>query len=77
MPMQLAAEIVWDLLPSLTFATPDVMFVTAALSELDTDRGVFRKISAGHPGELLLRDGKLVKVLSSPTAMPLGWATSA
>jgi len=28
--------------------------------------------SAGHPGELLLRDGKLVKALSAPTAMPLG-----
>ena len=150
LPMQLAAEIIWNLLPPLTFATPDVMisailepaydvggdafdyavnggvlhaavfdavghgidasamtsltisayrnarrcgldlvdtyrsidkwvsakyphgFVTAALTELDTDRGLFRRISAGHPGELLLRDGKLVKVLPAPTAMPLG-----
>jgi serine phosphatase RsbU (regulator of sigma subunit) len=150
LPMQLAAEIVWDLLPPLTFATQDVMisailepaydvggdafdyavnggnlhvavfdavghgidasamtsltisayrnarrcgldlvdtyrsidkwvsakyphgFVTAALTELDTTHGLVRRISAGHPGELLLRGGKLVKVMSAPTAMPLG-----
>jgi phosphoserine phosphatase RsbU/P len=150
LPMQLAAEIVWNLLPPLTFATRDVVisailepaydvggdafdyavngdilhaavfdavghgidasaltslaisayrnarrcglnlvdtyrsidkwvsaryphsFVTAILAELDTDRGVCRKISAGHPGELLLRDGKLVKALPAPTALPLG-----
>jgi phosphoserine phosphatase RsbU/P len=150
LPMQLAAEIIWNLLPPLTFATRDAMisailepaydvggdafdyavnggilhaavfdavghgidasamtsltisayrnarrcgldlvdtyrsidkwlsakyphgFVTAALTELDTDRGLFRRISAGHPGELLLRDGKLIKVLSGPTAMPMG-----
>ncbi|WP_204015467.1 PP2C family protein-serine/threonine phosphatase, partial [Virgisporangium aurantiacum] len=150
LPMQLAAEIIWNLLPPLTFATPDVLisailepaydvggdafdyavnggvlhaavfdavghgidasamtsltisayrnarrcgldladtyrsidkwvsakyphgFVTAALTELDTDRGQFRRISAGHPGELLFRDGKLVRTLTAPTAMPLG-----
>jgi sigma-B regulation protein RsbU (phosphoserine phosphatase) len=150
LPMQLAAEILWDLLPPLTFATPDVMisgiveptydvggdafdyavngdvlhaalfdavghgidasaltsltisayrnarrcgldlvdtyrsidkwvgaqypngFVTAVLVELDTRRGVCRKISAGHPGELLLRGGRLVRALPAPTAMPLG-----
>jgi sigma-B regulation protein RsbU (phosphoserine phosphatase) len=47
-------------------------FVTAVMAELDTSRGVCRKVSAGHPGELLLRDGKLVKALTAPTAMPLG-----
>jgi serine phosphatase RsbU (regulator of sigma subunit) len=47
-------------------------FVTAVLAELDTARGMYRKISAGHPGELLLRDGKLIKALPAPTAMPLG-----
>jgi phosphoserine phosphatase RsbU/P len=150
LPMQLAAEIIWDLLPPLTFATRDVMisailepaydvggdafdyaingsslhvavfdavghgidasaltsltisayrnarrcgldlvdtyrsidkwvsakyphgFVTAALTELDTELGLFRRISAGHPGELLLRDGRLIRVLSAPTALPLG-----
>ena len=150
LPMQLAAEIVWDLLPPLTFATSNVMisailepaydvggdafdyainggilhaavfdavghgiaasamtsltisayrnarrcgldlvdtyrsidkwlsaqyphgFVTAALTELDTERGLFRRISAGHPGELLLRDTRLIRVMPAPTAMPLG-----
>jgi serine phosphatase RsbU (regulator of sigma subunit) len=151
-PMQLAAEIVWNLLPPLTFAAPGVLisailepcydvggdafdyavngdvlhtavfdtvghgieataltsltlnayrnarrcgldlvdtyrsidkwvgarhpggFVTAILAELDTVRGRYRRISAGHPGELLLRDGKLVRTLPTPSAMPLGLA---
>src|SRR4029450_881010 len=47
-------------------------FVTAVLAELDTGRGLYRKISAGHPGDLLLRDGRLIKALPAPTAMPLG-----
>jgi len=150
-PMQLAAEIIWNQLPPLTFATDDVAvsailepcydvggdafdyaingqtlhiamfdavghgisasaltglvisayrnarrcgldlsdtyrsvdkwvhaehpdsFVTAVLGELHTDTGEYRRISAGHPGELLLRDGKLVRQLEAPTAMPLGW----
>jgi sigma-B regulation protein RsbU (phosphoserine phosphatase) len=50
---------------------PDT-WVTGVLLELDTVTGVARKIAAGHPGELLLRDAKLVKSLNAPTAMPLG-----
>jgi len=151
-PMQLAAEIVWSLLPPLTFAAPGVAisailepcydvggdafdyavnggmlhtvvldtvghgieataltalavsayrnarrcgldlidtyrsidkwvaarhpggFVTAIIAELDTVRGRYRRISAGHPGELLLRDGRLVRTLATPTALPLGLA---
>jgi sigma-B regulation protein RsbU (phosphoserine phosphatase) len=46
--------------------------VTAILLELDATTGIARKISAGHPGELLLRDGKLIKAMPAPTAMPLG-----
>jgi phosphoserine phosphatase RsbU/P len=149
-PMQLAAEIIWNQLPALTFATPEVAvsavlepcydvggdafdyaingdtlhvgifdsvghgisasaltalvinayrnarrcgldlsdtyrsidkwvhdqypdkFCTAVLAELHVPTGTYRKISAGHPGELLLRDGKLVKELPTPTALPLG-----
>lgn len=48
-------------------------YVTAVLAELDIRTGGYRSISAGHPGGLLLRDGKLVKELPSPTAFPLGW----
>jgi phosphoserine phosphatase RsbU/P len=150
LPMQLAAEIIWNQLPPLTFATADVAvsailepcyevggdafdyaingdtlhvaifdavghgiaasaltsltinayrnarrcgldlsdtyrsidkwvraqypdsFVTAVLGELSIRTGSYREISAGHPGELLLREGRLVKQLPAPTAMPLG-----
>ncbi|MFI5915723.1 PP2C family protein-serine/threonine phosphatase [Dactylosporangium sp. NPDC051541] len=47
-------------------------FVTAVLAELDTPNGTYRKISAGHPGELLLRNGRCIAELPAPTAMPLG-----
>jgi phosphoserine phosphatase RsbU/P len=47
-------------------------FATAVLAELDVNTGIYRRISAGHPGELLVRDGKLVKQLPAPTAIPLG-----
>ncbi|WP_329107795.1 serine/threonine-protein phosphatase [Micromonospora sp. NBC_01699] len=149
-PMQVAAEIVWGLLPPLTFATDDMMvtailepcydvggdvfdyalndnvlsvglfdtcghgikastlaslvvnvyrnarrcgldlvdtalsidkwirsehpnlFSTALLAELQRDTGRLRMINAGHPGALLLRDGKAIRELPGPTALPLG-----
>jgi hypothetical protein len=149
-PMQVAAEIVWGLLPPLTFAAEDVMvtavlepcyevggdvldyalngdvlslglfdtcghgikastlasltvgayrnarrrgldlvdtadeidrwlrsehpnlFATGLLAELDRTTGALRMINAGHPGAQLLRDGKAVKELPGPTALPLG-----
>jgi serine phosphatase RsbU (regulator of sigma subunit) len=49
-------------------------FVTAVLIELDTVQGRYRRICAGHPGELLLRRGRPVRSLPGPTAMPLGLA---
>jgi serine phosphatase RsbU (regulator of sigma subunit) len=55
---------------------PDA-FVTAVLAELDLDSGALRYITAGHPAPMLLRDGGLAHTLQSPTAMPLGLATSA
>ncbi|MEV1286095.1 PP2C family protein-serine/threonine phosphatase [Micromonospora sp. NPDC049679] len=150
LPMQVAAEIVWGLLPPLTFATDEVMvtailepcydvggdvfdyalngdvlsvglfdtcghgikastlaslvvntyrnarrcgldladtassidkwvrsehpglFATALLAELDRTTGRLRMINAGHPGALLLRDGKVIRELPGPTALPLG-----
>ncbi|MBW6439754.1 serine/threonine-protein phosphatase [Actinoplanes hulinensis] len=48
-------------------------FVTAVLCELDTATGALRRISAGHPAELLLREGKLVTDFVAPTALPLGF----
>jgi len=50
---------------------PDA-FLTAVLAELGVDGGHYRAINAGHPGGLLLRDGRLVKNLPAPTALPLG-----
>jgi phosphoserine phosphatase RsbU/P len=47
-------------------------FVTALLVELDTTTGVYRRISAGHPAELLLRDGVWMPPLPTPTTLPLG-----
>ncbi|WBB72276.1 PP2C family protein-serine/threonine phosphatase [Micromonospora sp. WMMD1128] len=150
LPMQVAAEVVWGLLPPLTFATDDLVitailepcydvggdvfdyalngdvlsvalfdtcghgikasalaslvvsayrnarrtgldlvdtavsidrwvraehphtFATALLGELDRRTGRLRIINAGHPGAMLLRDGKAVRVLPGPTALPLG-----
>jgi len=150
LPMQVAAEIVWGLLPPLTFATDDIvvtailepcydvggdvfdyalngdvlsvglfdtcghgikastlaslvvnsyrnarrtglgledvassidkwvraecpgLFSTALLLELDRVTGRLRMVNAGHPGALLLRDGKMIKELPGPTALPLG-----
>jgi serine phosphatase RsbU (regulator of sigma subunit) len=47
-------------------------FVTALVAELDTDTGVYRRISAGHPSELWLRGGEPMPALPTPTALPLG-----
>ncbi|MEV6492194.1 PP2C family protein-serine/threonine phosphatase [Actinoplanes sp. NPDC051633] len=47
-------------------------FVTALLTELDTATGVYQRISAGHPAELLLRDGRPMPSPPVPTALPLG-----
>jgi serine phosphatase RsbU (regulator of sigma subunit) len=47
-------------------------FVTAILAELDTRTGVYRRISAGHPAELFLRDGRALDPLPAPNALPLG-----
>jgi phosphoserine phosphatase RsbU/P len=47
-------------------------FVTAVMAELDTGSGVYRRISAGHPAELLIRGGDALPALPVPTALPLG-----
>jgi serine phosphatase RsbU (regulator of sigma subunit) len=45
--------------------------ITGILAELDQTTGMLSIISAGHPSGLVLRDGKVVKTLPSPTAMPV------
>lgn len=47
-------------------------FVTALMAELDTGTGEYKRISAGHPAELWLRDGRSMPALATPTALPLG-----
>ncbi|WP_229070156.1 PP2C family protein-serine/threonine phosphatase [Actinoplanes sp. DH11] len=47
-------------------------FVTALLAELDMATGAYRRISAGHPPELFLRDGRALPFLRTPNALPLG-----
>jgi serine phosphatase RsbU (regulator of sigma subunit) len=50
---------------------PDA-FLTAIVAELDLATGRYRRISAGHPAEMLLRQHRLVRSLPAPTALPLG-----
>ncbi|WBB81949.1 PP2C family protein-serine/threonine phosphatase [Micromonospora sp. WMMD882] len=45
--------------------------ITAVLAELDQRTGLLRVISAGHPGGLVLRDGRVIRVLPTPTALPM------
>jgi sigma-B regulation protein RsbU (phosphoserine phosphatase) len=47
-------------------------FVTGILAELDVTTGRYRRVCAGHPGELLLRGGRMVAELDTPTALPMG-----
>jgi serine phosphatase RsbU (regulator of sigma subunit) len=47
-------------------------FATAVLAELELDTGLLRWVNAGHPPPLLLRAGKLVKVLDARPHTPLG-----
>jgi hypothetical protein len=51
-------------------------FLTAILAELELNTGRYRRISAGHPAEMLLRNGRLVRNLAAPTALPLGINTA-
>lgn len=45
--------------------------ITAVLAELDQRTGVLRVISAGHPSGIVIRRGRAVAVLPTPTAMPV------
>ncbi|WP_433824539.1 PP2C family protein-serine/threonine phosphatase [Actinoplanes sp. CA-015351] len=45
--------------------------ITAVLAEIDQRTGSLRVISAGHPSGIVIRDGKAVRVLPTPTALPV------
>ncbi|MCA1711360.1 MAG: serine/threonine-protein phosphatase [Actinobacteria bacterium] len=50
-------------------------YVTAVLGQLDVDTGLFRWVNAAHPDPLLLRGGQLVKELTCPASVPLGFGS--
>jgi hypothetical protein len=50
----------------------DDEFVTSQLVTLDTRSGQLSWLCAGHPRPLLLRNGRVVRELQSPTSRPLG-----
>ncbi|MEV6635116.1 PP2C family protein-serine/threonine phosphatase [Actinoplanes sp. NPDC051470] len=45
--------------------------ITAVLAEIDQRTGVLRVISAGHPSGIVIRQGRVAKVLPTPTALPV------
>jgi hypothetical protein len=45
--------------------------ITAVLAQLDQRTGILQVISAGHPSGIVIRDGKVIKVLPTPTALPI------
>ncbi len=47
-------------------------FVTAIIGQLELSTGWWRWATCGHPAALLLRDGRIVKVLDEVVAPPLG-----
>lgn len=50
-------------------------FVTAVIGELDTQTGVWRWVTAGHPPALLMRRGRIVKTMEQFIEPPLGLLT--
>jgi serine phosphatase RsbU (regulator of sigma subunit) len=48
-------------------------FVTAHIMSLDITSGRLRWVSAGHPAPLLIRDGRVVAALESPSTLPVGF----
>ena len=64
-----------------TYAAVDAMlvgeyggdrFATGVLAQLDLTTGTFQWVNAGHPPPLVLRQGKLVRVLDLKPVTPLG-----
>ena len=48
-------------------------FVTAQMARLDVGSGLLQWVNAGHPAPLLLRGGRIVAELDSPTTLPVGF----
>ncbi|WP_019812156.1 PP2C family protein-serine/threonine phosphatase [Saccharomonospora halophila] len=50
----------------------ETRFATAVLATVDFDSGVLSYLNAGHPPPVLLRDGRIHKMLDEGRRMPLG-----
>jgi serine phosphatase RsbU (regulator of sigma subunit) len=48
-------------------------FATAQMARLDIGSGLLQWVNAGHPAPLLLRGGRIVTTLESPTTLPVGF----
>ena len=48
-------------------------FLTAQMVRLDVSSGLLRWVNAGHPAPLLVRNHQVVRVLNSPTTLPVGF----
>jgi serine phosphatase RsbU (regulator of sigma subunit) len=48
-------------------------FATVQMAHLDVGSGRLLWVNAGHPHPLLLRGGRVVRVLDSPTTLPIGF----
>lgn len=48
-------------------------FATAQMARLDVVTGLLQWVNAGHPAPLLLRGGRIVATLESPTTLPVGF----
>lgn len=48
-------------------------FVTAQMMRLNTATGYLQWVNAGHPAPLLIRDHDVIRVLESPTTLPVGF----
>ena len=55
---------------------PD-QFVTAQMMRLEVATGLLQWVNAGHPAPLLIRDGRVLRSLESPTTLPAGFGGAA
>jgi phosphoserine phosphatase RsbU/P len=53
----------------------DAAYVTGVVAEIDLDSGGLRWCTAGHPRPLILRNGRVVKVLDDGAHIPFGLGT--
>jgi hypothetical protein len=49
-----------------------LLFASAVLAHLDLDTGMLTYLNAGYPPPVLLREGRITKLLPGPTRPPLG-----